>query len=169
MVSQLVRAIKPKPLELEEVRKMLLDTMNKTGDVCIQTFQRTTQGWRGVKPTFIAETTIENGNAILRVFPTGDGANKWVWLDEGTKPHPILPRRAKRLRFFIGGKAGSTPGNFISKTSTPGNKQVFSKGVMHPGIKPRNWSKTLTDNTFPKFYSDMNAAVAYGIEKATRR
>jgi hypothetical protein len=41
------------------------------------------------------------------------------YVEEGTRPHVIRPRRAKMLRFTVGGRV------------------VFSHGVHHPGTSPR--------------------------------
>ena len=89
---------------------------------------------------------------IVKVTPkqTGDTANGWrvliesnkvylvnirfgdivKFLEDGTKPHVIRPRRAKALRFELG------------------DKIVFAKKVHHPGIKARKFiQKTLNDKT----------------------
>ncbi len=39
-------------------------------------------------------------------------------MNDGTKAHEIRPRKAKRLRFQVGGQT------------------VFAKGVQHPGTRP---------------------------------
>lgn len=41
------------------------------------------------------------------------------WVHDGTRPHTIRPRRAKALRFVVGGRV------------------VYAKVVDHPGTKPR--------------------------------
>lgn len=47
-----------------------------------------------------------------------DGADYWVDVEYGTKPHVITPKRGKALRFRVGGK------------------YVFARKVNHPGSKP---------------------------------
>lgn len=41
------------------------------------------------------------------------------WVHDGTRPHTIRPRRAKALRFVVGGRV------------------VYAKVVQHPGTRPR--------------------------------
>lgn len=45
-----------------------------------------------------------------------------MFVHEGTRAHPIRPRRVKMLTWI-----------------NPGGQQVFARGVMHPGTKPRPW------------------------------
>lgn len=47
--------------------------------------------------------------------------------EEGTDPHVIFPKRAKALRWMVGGKA------------------VFARRVNHPGTKPRLYMKGSMD------------------------
>ena len=73
---------------------------------------------------------------IKRVVPDGNGAPMvLVGSDspiallhhEGTRPHVIIPRTAKMLRFY----------------PTGGNGFIYAKKVNHPGTKPNRF---LTDN-----------------------
>lgn len=47
-----------------------------------------------------------------------------VFMDRGTKPHPIVARRARALRFVIDGRT------------------IFARSVRHPGTKARNIAET---------------------------
>lgn len=60
------------------------------------------------------------GNLIARVGvnPGRDRVGYAYFQHEGTQPHIIVPRRAKLLRFRVGGKV------------------VFAKRVRHPGTRP---------------------------------
>jgi hypothetical protein len=51
---------------------------------------------------------------------------------EGSRPHVILPRRKKALRFAPGGSR-------LSGSPRTGSKVVFAKRVNHPGNKPNRF------------------------------
>ena len=53
-----------------------------------------------------------------------------VYVHQGTRPHEILPVRAKALRFRVGGIHGSF---------------VFARRVWHPGTKPNPFVKRTVD------------------------
>ena len=61
----------------------------------------------------------QKGDATLIII----NDDRWVWADEGTRPHVIVPKRAKVLRF----------------TTTAG--VVFTKRVNHPGQKAQYLTK----------------------------
>lgn len=65
-------------------------------------------------------------------------------LNKGTRPHPIRPKRAKVLRFKVGGRAKTRPGYIGSTRGSPGKTPVASKRVMHPGTEPRAWTEAIT-------------------------
>jgi len=51
-------------------------------------------------------------------FWVGSTSVKALWVTKGTRPHLILPQRAKVLHFFVNGE------------------EVFTRRVHHPGTKP---------------------------------
>lgn len=55
------------------------------------------------------------------------------FVEEGTRPHLILPRRAKVLRFVQNGVVR------------------FARGVFHPGTEPRPFMKDAAERTVPVF------------------
>lgn len=55
-----------------------------------------------------------------------DGTGRW----SGRGPYKIRPRRAKALRFKVGGRI------------------VFARSVTHPGIKPRKFGRNATQSAF---------------------
>lgn len=58
-----------------------------------------------------------------------------VYQEEGTRPHTILPRKAKALRF-----AASAEGRRLSGRPRKGARVVFAKRVRHPGTKALHWA-----------------------------
>lgn len=73
----------------------------------------------------------------------------WVMLDAGTRPHIIVPKRAKALRFAwdgFGSYGAKTKPRWLSsrKGRSPKNI-VFRKRVKHPGTEARQWVDTAAE------------------------
>lgn len=68
------------------------------------------------------------------------------YVDQGTRPHLIVPRNAKALAFRIG------------------NRMVFARSVHHPGTKPQNIvSRTLSEDR-SRFEAAMRNAMGRFLE-----
>jgi len=162
-----VKSIRPLPIKPERIRLEILNALRKEGTVQKKLLRQTTAHWSGDKPTFTAEISLTGGDANLLVGPIGNtmGVKKWVWTDEGTKPHIIRPKRARALRFRSGYKSGSRPGTFVTGRSSYSGGWVSAQIVHHPGTKARNWSSLLLKERFLPFNTAMNAAVRNGIKK----
>lgn len=62
------------------------------------------------------------------------------YTDEGTRPHEIVAKRAKVLRFKVGGKV------------------IYRKRVSHPGNKPTRWfRKTVTQANWNNVLRDVTS------------
>ena len=144
MVAELTKNIKPKKLKVDQVRLRILNELRKEGRKAVKEFEKTTATWTGDKPTFKALIGLTTEAATVVVGPGGsaEGAQKWIWLDEGTKPHPIVAKNAPNLVFRSG--SGFTPkttvGKFTSRAGANTGSFVKKKRVNHPGIEPRNWT-----------------------------
>jgi len=68
--------------------------------------------------SFSIERSGEWQGAIVSRSPVA------AFMDRGTKPHPIVARRARALRFTIDGRT------------------IFARSVRHPGTKARNIAET---------------------------
>lgn len=108
---------------------------------------------QGVRSDFVATTrTWERGVAFTIVKPgryqrvIGTDDQIWAWLNEGTRPHLIAPRRAKALAFAVGGRAKTRPRVLGSSAGSAGNTFVTTRGVVqHPGTKAREWTEVAQD------------------------
>jgi hypothetical protein len=67
----------------------------------------------------------------------------YSFVDKGTKPHIIRPKRARLLRFGVGGTPKTTPRIIGSVNGRVGNQLVFARQVRHPGTKPRDFTKMI--------------------------
>ena len=164
-----LKAIAPQVKDVKEVRLEILNALRKEGREQARMLRRTVQGWQGATPTFEFEISFAGGDAMLLVGPGGDvkGAQKWVWLDEGTRPHRIVARRAPRLRFQTGYRAGSKPGSWSTGKAQRGQGNWVSVvSVFHPGTEARGWSIMLIEDRYIPFREAMNDAVERGLRKA---
>lgn len=101
----------------------------------LKDFEATTATWEH-KPAF---TMKKFGDG----YEIGTRDEIYGYVDLGTRPHIIRPRRAKRLRFSPGSRAKTSPGRIGSSSGKGGSGAVFAKQVNHPGNKPRGFSKLI--------------------------
>jgi hypothetical protein len=166
----MVKVIKPPGLKVDQIRLELLNAMRKEGRLQKKRLAETARHWTGAKPTFEFLIGLTGTETALFVGPSGDtkGAQKWVWIDEGTPPHIIRPRNARILAFRVGGRSGSSPNTLAVSAGRRGSKWAHAKVVHHPGIRARNWAITLMKERMNPYYASINAAVKRGYEKASR-
>lgn len=133
--------------------------------------KKPTRNWKGDKPDWKAIVTLDSRGIILDILPTdpnGKGAMKFLFLDKGTRAnYPIRPKPPNRfLAFKSEYTAGSRPGTLETTTASSGGKVIFSRGVIHPGIKARGWTEMITTEFEPKFMAYLQK-YAPDIAKAT--
>lgn len=73
--------------------------------------------------------SIGLGSITANTAETVAGANYAAYVEFGTKGHDIVPRRAKALRFAVGGNRR------LSGTPRRGAPVIFAKRVRHPGTR----------------------------------
>lgn len=93
--------------------RLRLQRHNRTGETS-RSFRASVQGSRGVEWT--------------------DTAPQATFLEEGTRPHVIRPRRAKALRFL-----------------NPAGDVIFAKVVHHPGTRAQPWLEPAIANSADDF------------------
>lgn len=97
-------------------------------------FALTVRTWKN-KPQFVAtvkatEVSVATDNPI------------YGYVNEGTKPHLIRPKKAKALRFYrTGFVAKTTPGVLHAQKGAKATKDLtYTQVVAHPGTKGRYFS-----------------------------
>jgi len=144
MVAQLVKSLKPKKLKVSQIRLNILNELRKEGTVIKREFEKTVATWDGAKPTFKVAIGLTGQDAIVLVGPAGstEGAQKWVWLNDGTRPHPIAAKNVPNLVFRHGSgfKAKTKVKVFGSGPGANTGALVKKKRVQHPGIEARDWT-----------------------------
>jgi hypothetical protein len=149
------RKIAPKKLDIEGMIQALADAVIAyTADVK-DDFEKTTETWEH-RVRFVEHLQV-GPNVIESSVLTDDEIYGYV--DRGTRPHLILPVRAKALRFQSGYKAKTVPNVIGSQAGGPFGDDVFSLGVRHPGTEPRNFDRNIYDKWKPIFKQRMLAAM----------
>lgn len=146
------RAIKPKPINNKAASKALADAAKKCGEFIRKDYDRVTAGWNGERPVWKVTYVANQYQAIISVRlanPSAQGGKKWIWLDQGTKPHLIAGNPI--LAFQPGSAAGSKPGNLRTFGGSRSGDTVFARQVQHPGIEPREWSQMLQEQSQDMF------------------
>lgn len=122
--------------------RALRNGMSNAAEDVVVDFETTTATWKH-KPNFKATEV----SAAEWIISTDDKI--WAMLDDGTKPHIIRPKRAKRLRFQWGGvgsyRAKTRPGYLGSNKGGIKGPIVYRKQVRHPGTVARKWTKAAED------------------------
>jgi hypothetical protein len=123
------RFISPK-----QVQKAVDEGYAKLAALTVEGYEKTTSTWDN-KPTFTIKITrkgftVTTTNAI------------YIFVDEGTRPHRIMPRRPDGvLRFNAPFRAKTRPGSLSSGSGGSGPDTVYSRGVNHPGSKARGFTE----------------------------
>lgn len=156
MVAQLVKGLKPSKLKVDKVRLKILNELRAEGKAVKVEFEKTTATWKGEKPTFTFAIGLTGQDAIVLIGPAGstEGAQKWVWLNDGTKKdYPIVAKNAPFLVFRDG--RGFRPKTkvktFSSGAGANNGPWIRKKQVTHPGIEARDWTGEIAKRRRKKF------------------
>jgi hypothetical protein len=166
------KAIKPGPFNNQAVSDTLRDKSKEWAELFKdEQVEPVTDGWEGEKPEWSVQVYWANqyqlGFRIVPLRPDDKGSKKFLWLDEGTKgPYPIRAKNAKTLAFPSIYNAGSTPGSLTTFRGVSSGPTVFVPMVMHPGIKPRNFTREMV-KIGQKDYEEYMASAMYEVAKAT--
>src|SRR4029450_13786902 len=84
------------------------------------------------------------------------------YVEHGTRPHLIGPRRSRYLRFAVGGRPKTRPGQLGSGGGAKGSKIVYFRGVVsHPGTKPRLFAKQVARMAQDRLLLDLHTAFGH--------
>lgn len=163
-----------------QLRREILDELNDAGDTMKREFKKVTSDWRH-KPKFNTFTEIGRKQIVLTVIPEkfGMAANIWRWVDAGTgrygkrkSAYPIRPKRTnptQTLRFRTGYSPKTAPvAKYNQGTGSASGPWVSKKEVMHPGIKPRKFTITISNKLKPPLTVRIERAIARAIRRAAR-
>lgn len=140
--------IQPKGGELfnlAAVARAITGALQRTAQEAQADLLKTTATWKHAVE--FAITPIEGGLEVN----TGDSV--WHMVDEGTRPHIIVPRNKKVLVFGPGARAKTVPRVIGSGAGSKGGAPVVAHVVHHPGTEARDFSEVLQekyDNELPR-------------------
>lgn len=157
-----MEAIIPKHIfRLPLVRAELLQEMGRQLDIIDRMYGATYRTWNH-KPQFKKKFRSTRSKIVGEVT-TIDVI--YFWADDGTRRHVILPRRNNPLAFPASFRPKTRPKTIGSGSGFRGGGTVFSERVVHPGQKPRNFTKTIVDRRLKFYAPQMQRAVARGVKR----
>lgn len=164
------RTISPSAFNVGALERELKKAQKEWMLKVLKEYRKTTKYWkhkvafwgRGTERGFV--TTIEIG--------TDDEIYGYV--DEGTGQaagrggkYPITPKKPGGVLAFPSKSTPKTkPGRLRSGYGRRGKTIVFAKKVMHPGIKPRDFSGQIKKKMEPVLERDMQTAMGRGAKKS---
>lgn len=164
-----IKPIVPKKYNVAGVRKELIDVMRVESSIVQSMYLKTIRTWRN-KPKFKKKVRRLGDGYIMEVsYDTDTKAGQiYEWTDLGTRAHFIRPRRAKLLRFRVGGKAKTRPRKIASYKGSPGKYWRAAKQVRHPGTKARLFTATIYERRKPKLDREFEKAMKRAIKNVER-
>jgi len=169
MVAIQMKAVTPKMADLlPTLRRFSSLRMYNVGQRMRMLYKLTVSSWKH-KPQFEI-TVIQNDQQMGVTVGTDDKIFGYV--DEGTKPHRIVPKASnpsKRLFFREGFSPKTQPGIVGSWGGGSFGNVVVAKAVNHPGTAARKFTQTIQKQTEKHFENQMRAAMEQTAEFVNRR
>ena len=109
------------------------------------------------KPVNMSVTENDDGGTI------SIDDQRYLWVEEGTKPHIIKPRKAQVLRFLPGNRVRNEIARRRNNAAMADAAQ-YTSTVQHPGIKPRS----ITERILKKRRAKVLQAFEQMLEKAIK-
>lgn len=165
MPSRVVKSgIRRRLLETDnKVRKEVGKVAQETGRILQRDHQKVVAAWKH-QPKF-GYTYKARGNIIVAdVYAYGTHKKIWFYVNYGTKPHIIRPKRSKLLKFRLGYKPRTARGGFGGPGKAEGG-WMSAKEVHHPGIMAREFTAMISKRAAPRFRKRIEQA----FRKAMRR
>jgi hypothetical protein len=133
-IIPIIPKVNPFPSE-REMNDTINGTLDQGVDFAESLFTKATATWSDKNKPKLLVKTFSYGRRV-----TASGT-VFGYVDKGTRPHMIYPRRAKRLRFNGSGfKAKSRVRYLYAYAGSVGGGQVFRPRVSHPGFPAREFS-----------------------------
>lgn len=133
----------------------------KVGTDIQRDFEKTVKTWKR-KPVFKLKVTLNNAESIVTVSTTD---KVYGYVDEGTLPHIIRPKRKRALYFRGTFRAKTTPHVINSKAGGSSGQAVFTNEVHHPGTEAREFSRDIQ----AKYQPILKKRIEQAIDQAARK
>lgn len=160
MVKLSIEAIIPgKPVKGTEYDKAIRAALGRFLERVRTDLKSPTRTWETVV-VFHSKTTEEGTKLVGEV--TTD-SQVYAWVNEGTKPHIIRPKKARALRFQWGGygsyKAKTIPGSLGSRSGGSSGDIVYRMEVKHPGFVGRHFTETIVKKRGDSLQTEVQKAI----------
>ena len=142
------------------VRKQIKEKMDRqVKPALLKSHELIVANWKS-DVGFQARKFISGDEIAIIIFPTGKDKKIWDYVDQGTRPHVILPRNAPNLVFKTGysPKTLAKPARTVAGGGKATGPTVYAKKVNHPGTEAREFTKTIAEDIKPKFKSEIENA-----------
>jgi len=154
-----VRPIRTRVVETEmaaELERELLKDLQLSGEEVKEYLRKIVESWKN-EVDFRATKKVAGDEIKVGFYAIGPGREIFHYVNMGTEPHPIRPKKAGgSLAFMWGG-----PGSYVPKTGLSGQYKgpgevvggslQLMKAVQHPGTKARRFDKAIHRWHKPKF------------------
>ncbi len=153
-----IRAIIPSEpaIDAHQLAVIQSDAMTVAAEEIQADFENTVASWN--EPAKFQKLVIQSGDIISSIdVYTEDEI--YAMVNDGTQPHEILPVRAHALHFMTGGMTKTKPGALSSGPGSVGSNEVFTKGVMNPGITARDFDNVIKEEWDERLPDAIQAAI----------
>jgi len=153
-----VKVIKPQRFKDAAFKRAIQSAAKAAASEMEKDFKATVATWSS-KPKFEKIVAVDPNVEVL----VGTDDKVYGYVNDGTRPHLIFPKRAKALSFRWGGKGSYKPKTkprFIG--SLPGGAtgpRIARPYVQHPGTKAREFDKTIEKKWRSAFKRRMEQAM----------
>lgn len=155
------KAIKPKPFKLQVFEQELRSAVKPVEAGILKDYKAGVKDW-DTKVDFTSKTTTNSAGISVEVSTDNE---IYQFVHEGTDPHLITAKKAKRLAFQGTYTAKTMPGVIQSRSGGPSGDVLFARTVQHPGFKGRFFSKPIKKKWGPF----MERQISRALDTATKR
>lgn len=151
LVFEIVPEFPKRLIKGEDVNLALEIALDRAAEVALKELRRTTTTWKTQ-----VEFTVQRTHYQRRIRTTNQ---IWNWVDRGTPPHDIEPKKKKFLQFQTGYQRKTVPGILDSFTGGSYGAYRRTKFIEHPGIKPRKFREAMQDLLEERLKDEVELAV----------
>ena len=163
-----VKPIRPEKLDSQAVAVEITRVLHGEGKLQVRELGKTVKSWTR-KVGFAYEVDLSGRDASVLTGPATGNVKIWNYINEGTRTRPIVPKRAKALRFRTGYKAKTRPWHIGSGRSSHTGDWVSTKLVRAHSIQAREWTGTLVSKRKRPFARNINSAIKRGAARMYKK
>lgn len=157
-----LEAVKPAYLpSSKEYVEVMQRAAHKSANASLRDLKATTRTWQHRVDFGVS---VQETDQLYSVT-AGTDDTIYGYVDDGTRPHIIRPRRSRYLSFRVGGRSKTRPNVINSSSGSQGQDWRRAYFVLHPGSGARNFTRIIAKRRQKSFDQD----VAQGIAKIARK